>query len=159
MRLCLNNTVFLCPGNCSYFDILQNSRLPVYFTCCLGKEKQFPSLGNPNLYLYFYFEAELSKFCCVVTHCNKDRRNLLYVPLGRGKCGQYMFDIYWNQRNHLTSSFVVNTFLHSFCWLDVFYSPGFLQLEILFMIVLVFLWSFGKGLWPNHDKLMSWLHL
>ena len=88
MGLCLNNTVFLCPGNCSYFDILQNSRLPVYFTCCLGKEKQFPSLGNPNLYLYFYFEAELSKFCCVVTHCNKYRRNLLYVPLGRGKCGQ-----------------------------------------------------------------------
>ena len=89
MGLSLNNTVFLCPGNCSYFDILQNSRLPVSFTCCLGKEKQFPSLGNPNLYLYFYFESELSKFCYVVTLCNKDRRrNTLYVPLGRGKCGQ-----------------------------------------------------------------------
>lgn len=73
--LSLNNIVFPCWRSYSCFDIHQNllPLFPVSLTCCLGKEKQLPSLGNVNLYLYFYFEAELSKFCHVVTHCNKGR--------------------------------------------------------------------------------------
>ena len=73
----------------------------------------------------------------------------------------WLVDIDEEYKSHLSVLSAVNTF-HPCCWSGVLFmhhSLNFLQLGIIFMVVLMFFWSLGKGIRPNHDRLMSWLHL